>query len=234
MNATAVQRTARPATDAITRPAGIESGADRNAAGTYGIAASASEAATTPRAGAPASVRARRDRPDGVADRDYRDLQQRDEGHVPDVETHDRSHADHADEQADEPSAAETVLPAGGGDGRGADERNRSDEQSRQGARDLLLRAGEEEPRQRDLDGAEDEQRPPVREQRPQLAAPRRERKEQRGADGGPQQDEERRRQLPHGNADHQVRDAPDHAHRSEEDPAAPCHPRVLAERVCV
>jgi len=58
-NATAVQRTDRPATDASTRPEGIDSGAERNAAGRYGIAASASDAATTPSAGAPESVRAR-------------------------------------------------------------------------------------------------------------------------------------------------------------------------------
>ena len=63
-------------------------------------------------------------------------------------------------------------------------------------------------------------------------SSPRRggDRQQQERRDRGAPEDERRRRQLAHGDADQQIRDPPDHAHRPEEQPSASRHRRGLPE----
>ncbi len=81
---------------------------------------------------------------DGVADRHHRDLAERDEVDLPDVEADDRTDADDADEESEPAAAAEPcALPAQRHDQR-TDERHRRDQEPRQRARQSRFRMTEQ------------------------------------------------------------------------------------------
>jgi hypothetical protein len=98
------------------------------------------------------------------------------------------------------------------------------DQERRERARDLRLRLAEQHPGQRDLDRGERDEREPEGDERPQLASRSRDRKQQERADGRAREHEEGRADVLDRDLDEQVRDAPDDAHRGEEQEAAARH----------
>ena len=115
------------------------------------------------------------DRADRVAERDDRHRRDRTDTGALCVDADDRRDSDEAEGEPDHAlgpsrSRAPVVRTISA-----VNERHRRDQEAGQRARDALLGDPEQHPRDRDLDRGEHEQRPPVREERTQLAraAPR-------------------------------------------------------------
>jgi hypothetical protein len=79
-----------------------------------------------------------------------------------------------------------------------------------------------------DLDRGEGGDPAPAPQHGPQVHAQQRDRQQDRGPDRRPHQHQHLRRHLGHGDADEQVRDAPDDRHQPEQHQAAPGHAEML------
>ncbi len=141
-----------------------------------------------------------------------------------------------------EASRAEPLPRAGGAGEDGTEDRHRGHDEGREGARQALLRRGEQVPRDDQLHGGVGEQRPPQGEDRRELSAVQGDRKEHERAERGPAADEHRRGDARGRHLDQQIRDPPDGTERAEQRPggsahgAAPCTPASRArhaEPVC-
>src|SRR5205085_5881909 len=84
-------------------------------------------------------------------------------------------------------------------------------------------------PGHRDLDDHEREQGHPAPEERPELTAQSRQRKQRKRGETRPTQHQHRRLELANGDLDEQVRDSPNHAHGHEEDETAPAPPSLVS-----
>src|SRR5712692_535167 len=196
-NASELQTSASTATDSSTPVLGMARGHCSAATGAYATAHRAS-AAISARGGQPV---ARRSRPTMAA-----------------TPTRPRNRAG----QVDRPDPFAVAEQRRDQD---ADQRHRRDQQAGEGAGYLFLSSRDGQPGDADLDERKHRQGAPFVEEVPKAAPPNGDRQQHDGRDRRPQENERRRRELVDGDADEQVRDTPDHAHRDEEKKAATCHP---------
>ena len=71
---------------------------------------------------------------------------------------------------------------------------------------------------------AKAKQRPPMAQRRTDRAGPHGEHQQRDGGQECPPEHHHRRREVLDGDLDEEVRDAPDHSHQPEQEPAAPRH----------
>jgi hypothetical protein len=112
------------------------------------------------------------DRRGRVADDRQPDLDQGQRGQAAEVKPDQHADADQAKQQPRPAAGADVITGAGEASGHDADQRHRGDQQPRQGARQVLLGVAEQQPRNRDLQDGERDQRLPASQDRAETARP--------------------------------------------------------------
>ena len=169
------------------------------------------------------------ERRDRVADRDEQHLADRDQARrSAGRETgthHDDADPDEADHEADHAHGLQNrAIAAGEGDHRG-EQRHGRHEQSGQPRRERLLGVPEQQERPGHLDRAEREHPADLAERGSQRFLPQREGKQEERTQQSAAGDDGCRRVGVDGLLDEEVRHAPEHGHRGEEDPGASIEP---------
>ena len=160
------------------------------------------------------------ERADGVADGHDEKLGHRPEVAAAHVDTGQYGHAGEADDQPGEAAPVEVFAGAEQAVEQRAYQRHRSDQKPSHRAGHMLLGVGQEQPWQGQLGQRVSQHPAPAPEQRAKLAAAQSERDQQQRRRRRAEEEERRWRELAHRHPDEQVRDPPDEAQRTEQEPA--------------